>query len=44
VPPRPTLPRTGSSTTVLAIIGVAAVGIGAVLAARGPRSRPTLDG
>ena len=43
VPPRPTLPRTGSSTLVLAILGVAAVGIGLVLAARSPRRRPSLD-
>jgi len=43
VPQRPTLPRTGSSTALLAIIGVAAVGIGLVLAARSPRRRPSLD-
>jgi LPXTG-motif cell wall-anchored protein len=41
---RPTLPRTGSGSAVLGIVGAAAVGIGALLASRGRRSRPSLDG
>jgi LPXTG-motif cell wall-anchored protein len=41
--PPPTLPRTGSGTTVLGILGAAAVGIGALLASRGRRPRPSLD-
>lgn len=42
--PPPTLPRTGSGTTVLGIVGAAALGIGALLASRGRRPRPSLDG
>ena len=41
---RPTLPRTGSASAVLGIVGAAAVGIGALLVSRGRRSRPSLDG
>ena len=41
---RPTLPRTGSASAVLGIVGTAAVGIGALLVSRGRRSRPSLDG
>jgi len=42
-PPPPTLPRTGSGSTPLAVAGIAALGFGALLATRGRRPRPSLD-
>ena len=41
--PPPTLPRTGSGSTVLAVVGAATLGLGALLATRGRRPRPSLD-
>jgi LPXTG-motif cell wall-anchored protein len=43
-PPPPTLPRTGSGSTALGIVGAGAVCVGVLLASRGRRPRPSLDG